>query len=207
MPAFSIAIEPVQNQGGAVSFAVARIIEEASQTFVEGTPVMVNATDGGIQAWNGTVFTNSIAGFAVENASNLGATGSGAPSGFTPVLGPGSVVGSYVANANQPAAVVTPPGVPINDGRIGVWLAAPGVTVFVAKVGNAGVAAATTNQQVGAQFGLTKDPVNSFWYVDVSKTGASAVLQVIMLDPRDAVGTVGGRVWFSILNASAQLFA
>jgi hypothetical protein len=206
MPAFSIAIEPVQNLGGAVSFPVSVIIEEAGQVFAEGTPVMISSADGGVKAWDGVTITNGIAGFSREAASNLGTTGSGAPVGFSPVLGPGSVIGSYAANPNQPLANITPPGVPINDGRIGFWVAGPG-TVFVGKLGNAGAPAATAAQNVGAQYGLTKDPVNAFWYVDTSKTGANAVALVVLLDPRDAVGTVGGRVWFVILPGSAQSLA
>ena len=91
---------------------------------------MINATDGGVQAWNGTTVVNGLAGFAAENASNLGTTGAGAPQGFTPVLGPGSVIGSYAANANQPLAVITPSLVPINDGGISFVCASPGI-VFV----------------------------------------------------------------------------
>src|SRR5580698_3652732 len=116
MANFAGPIEPVGNLGGAVSFQMSALIEEATQTFVAWTPVQINATDGGVQAWDGTTVANAIAGFAAGNASNLATTGLGAPQGFTPVLGAGSVIGSYPANPNQPLAVITPPGVPINDG-------------------------------------------------------------------------------------------
>lgn len=205
MANFSIAIEPVQNLGGALSFPVRRVVEEAGQTAPYGTPVSINTSDGGLQAWNGTTVTDGIAGVLEEGSgfSNLSSTGVGAPQGFTPVLGAGSVIGSYSANPNQSLAVITPPGVPINDGRAGYFVASP-TTAFVAKVGNAGSAVATTNQLVGAQYGLTKD-TNNYWYVDTSKTGASAVLEIVALDRRDAVGTVGGRVWFVFLVAAQQV--
>lgn len=205
MANFATAIEPVANLGGAVSFPCDYIIEESGQTFLYGTPVNINGTDGGVQAWSGiTTFTNVIAGIALFQGSNLGTTGSGAPQGFTPVLGVGSVIGNYAANPNQPLAVITPSLVPFNDGRILVALPAQS-TLFVAKYGNAGNAAATTNQLVGgAPLGLTKDS-NNLWYVDAAKTGGSSILQIVKLDPRDAVGTVGGRVWFYFLPAAAQL--
>jgi len=93
--------------------------------------------------------------------------------------------------------------VPINDGLINVVLAAPG-TVFVGKCGTSGqTAIATTNQMVSTLAGLTLD-TNGYWYVDTSKTNT---IQIVALDPRDAVGTVGGRLWFTFQNAAVGLFA
>jgi len=205
MPAFSTEIVPEQNLGGAMSFASLEIIEEASQTFAFGTPVSINSSDGGVQAWSGSSYTNAIAGISQVAANNLGTTGASAPQGFTPVLGPASVVGSYAANANQPLALIMPPGVPFTNGRIPFFVAGPG-TVFSAVLGNAGSAAATSNAYVGtAGYGLTKDPVNAYWYVDISKTGGTAVLSITQLDPRFPVGTVGGRVWFTFLPAAIQV--
>ena len=206
MANFAGPIEPVQNLGGAVSFPTESIIEEAGQTFNAWTPVSL-AADGGVQVWGASIVLpglGAVIGVAQENASNLGTTGSGAPQGFTPVLGPGSVVGNYKANpANQPAAVVTPSLVPINDGLINVVLAAPG-TVFVGKAGTSGqTAIATTNQMVSTVAGLTLD-TNGYWYVDTSK---SNLVQIVALDPRDAVGTVGGRLWFTFLASAVGLFA
>lgn len=203
MANFSGPIEPVGNLGGAVSFLASALIEEATQTFVAWTPVQINATDGGVQAWDGTTVANAIAGFAMGNASNLATTGAGAPQGFTPVLGPGSVIGSYPANPNQPLAVITPPGVPINDGLM-YFAVAVSVTVFVGNIGTTGSVIATNNNQVGVKYGLTKD-TNNYWYVDTAKTGGSAVVEIVKLDPRYAPGTAGGLVWFTVLPAAAQL--
>jgi hypothetical protein len=209
MAAFSTDIEPVQNLGGAVSFPVLQIIEEASQTFVAGTPVQINSSDGGVQAWDGTTTTAGIAGIAQVNANNLSTTGAGAPQGFTPVLGPGSYIGSYAANAAQASAVITPPMVPFSEGLMAFFAASPG-TVFAAVIGSSSgtpAAVATAATQVGAAYGLTKDPVNAYWYVDTNKTGGSAVVRITQIDPRQAVGTVGGLVWFVFLNSAAQIFA
>jgi hypothetical protein len=205
MANFSGPIEPAQNIGGALSFLIRRIIEEAGQTAPYGTPVQVNSSDGGLQAWVGTATANTLAGFLQEGCgfSNLGSTGSGAAQAFTPVLGPGSVVGNYAANANQPSAVITPSLVPINDGMAGFYVASA-TTVFTAHYGTSGSATATTNQIVGTQVGLTKD-TNNYWYADAGKTGGNAAIEIVGLSPLDPVGTVGGRVLFVVLPAFLQI--
>jgi hypothetical protein len=211
MANFADAVYPVQNLGGAVSFPVAAAPEEAgvSTAIPGGTPVQIKAADGGLQNWDGTTVTNGIAGILAElSFNNLASTGAGAPVGFSPILGPGSVVGNYGANPNQPSAVITPPMVPMSDGRLRFWTGAPG-TVFIAKKGTSAtvtpVATALTDRS--QQWGLTKDTGNAFWYVDTNKTGASAVLQVVDISPLEPVGTVGGHLMFVFLNAAVQIFA
>ena len=204
MANFADAIFPVQDAGGAVSFAVGFQIEEAAQTFVLGTPVQVKAADGGLQAWDGATVAQGIAGISAEAANNLAATGSGAPAGFSPILGPGSVVGNYSANPNQPSAVITPPMTPMSDGRLRFFIAGPN-TVFIAKLGTSATntPVATANSQVGTLAGLTKDPGNNFWFVDTNKTNA---VNIVAISPLEAVGTVGGHVFFTFLNAIIQIF-
>lgn len=205
MANFADAIEPVKDLGGAISFPIAYSPEELSQTFVEGTPVQINATDGGVQAWDGATVAAGIAGFAIQNANNLGTTGAGMPQPFSPVLGPGSNIGSYAANSNQPLAVITPPMVPFTDGTLGYYIAAP-TTVFVGKLGTSATVTpvATTFQIVGLEYGLTKDTGNNFWYVDANKTNA---VRIVGISPLEAIGTVGGHVFFVIVNSVAQIFA
>jgi hypothetical protein len=205
MANFADAIEPVQDLGGAVSFPIGYQVEEASQTFVYGVPVMLSSVDGGVQIWDGATVARGIAGFSCEPASNLGSTGAGAPSGFSPVTGPGSVIGNFAANPNQSLAVITPPMVPTSDGYVRYYIGAP-PTVFVAKLGTSATVTpvATTNQLVGTLIGLTKDTGNSFWYADTNKNTAA---QIVGLDPRDPVGTVGGHVFFVLLNSVVQVFS
>jgi hypothetical protein len=208
MAGFADAIEPVQDIGGAISFPEGWGQEEAGQTFVEGTPVeFLTAGDGGLAVWDGTTLTNAIAGFAAENANNLGTTGAGAPGPFTPITGPGSVIGNYAANANQPLAVITPPMTPISDGGIRFNIAAP-TTRFIAKLGTSSTvtAVATALTQIGVAYGLTKDTGNAYWYVDTNKTGGSAAVRIVGLSPLEAVGTVGGHVIFIVLPGVAQIF-
>lgn len=215
MASFADAIEPQQNLSGAMSFQIKAIIEESGQTFLYGMPVMISSTDGGVLIWDGTVGAGHLlAGIAVQNAQNYGTTGAGAPAPFGPITGPGSVVGNFAANANQPLAVVTPGMVPIADGLSYFAVAGP-TAVFRAKVGTSATVTpvATTAQMAGSQtagssqFGLTKDTGNNFWYVDTNKTGASAMVQIIGLDPLEAVGTVGGHVFFTFLQANVAQFA
>lgn len=209
MATFADAIEPQQDIGGAISFPVNWLPEEAGQTFKYGMPVQVNGTDGGVQIWDGTTLTAGIAGFAIQDAQNLGTTGAGQAQPFSPVLGAGSNIGSYAANANQSLAVITPPMVPMSIGLSGFAVAAP-TTVFMAKIGSSSgtpAGTATTNQQVGVAYGLTKDSGNNYWYVDVNKTGGNAAVRVVGLYPGEALGTVGGHVLFVVLAAAAQIFA
>jgi hypothetical protein len=208
---FADAIYPVQNLGGAVSFPVAAAPEEAgvSTAVPGGTPVQIKAADGGLQNWDGTTLANAIAGILAElSFNNLGSTGSGAPAGFSPILGPGSIIGNYAGNAAQASGVISPPMVPMSDGRLRFWTAAPG-TVFIAKKGTSAtvtpVATALTDRT--QQWGLTKDTGNAFWYIDVNKTGGNAVLQVVDISPLEAVGTVGGHLLFVFLPAAASIFA
>jgi hypothetical protein len=205
MANFADSIEPVLDLGGAISYPMQWVIEEASQTAVEGTPVQINATDGGVQAWDGTTVAAGIAGFAAMNFANLGTTGSGAPQPFSPILGPGSVIGNYAANANQPLALITPPMTPLSDGKLGFYIAAP-TTIFQAKLGTSAsvTPVATAANQLGTVLGLTKDTGNNYWYVDTNKTNA---VRIVGFSPLEAIGTVGGHVFFVILNSVAQLFA
>jgi hypothetical protein len=211
MASFADAIQPYQDLGGAISFPQRALIEEAGQTFLLGVPVQVNATDGGVQIWDGTTLTAGIAGFSNQPGQNLGTTGAGAPVWFSPVLGPGSSIGNYAppGDSAQPLAVITPPMVPISDGTTIFNVAAP-TTIFIGTIGTSSgtpAAVATTNQQVGVAYGLTKDTGNNFWYVDVNKTGGSAAVRIVGLYPLDPVGTVGGHVLFIVLPAVAQIFA
>jgi hypothetical protein len=213
MSNFADAIEPILDLGGAISFPIAYLPEEAGQTFVEGTPVQVDSTgigaaDGGVAAWDGTHLVAQIAGIAIQNANNLGTTGSGQAQPFSPVLGPGSVIGNYAANSNQPLAVITPPMVPFTDGTIGFYIAAP-TTRFVGKLGTSSTVTpvATSNAIVGLSFGLTKDTGNNFWYVDTAKTGGTAAVQIVGLSPLEPVGTVGGHVIFTFLPGVVQIIA
>ena len=210
MANFADAIEPTQDLGGAISFPISYGVEEAAQTFVEGTPVsFLTAGDGGLAAWDGTNPGNPvIAGFAIQNANNLGTLGQGLPQPYSPVLGPGSVIGSYAANANQPLAVITPPMVPFTDGTLGFYVAAP-TTRFIGKAGTSTgvIPVATALTMVGVAFGLTKDTGNNYWYIDTGKTGGNACVRIVGISPLEPVGTVGGHLIFTVLNASAQIFA
>lgn len=210
MANFADAIEPNWDLGGAVSFPIEAIVEEAGQTFVYGVPVQINSTgvgtaDGGVAIWDGATLAapGGIAGFSAQPASNLATTGAGAPVGFSPILGPGSNIGSYAANANQSLAVITPPMVPMVNGLAYFFVAGP-PTVFIGKLGTSVTVTpvATTNAMVGLTFGLTKDTGNSFWYVDTNKTNA---VRIVALYPLDPVGTVGGHVLFTVLPTVAQI--
>lgn len=159
-----------------------RIIEDASQTFLLGVPVQI-AADGGIKEWDGVTTTNAIAGISNEAASNLTTLG------VAKTLTFGSV-------PFQSSAVNIPRGAPLNDGRIGLYSAAPD-NVFFGEVGPSQTPVAA---DLGLSYGLTKD-TDGHWFVDRTKTGASVVVKIVKLDTID---TARG-VHFVILPAAAQL--
>jgi hypothetical protein len=180
---------------------MSRLIEAAAQTFLAGTPVMLNTTTGAVQAWNGTTIDKGIAGIAKEFGANLATAGVplGIPSppfvpGTLPPPGGGMKFGSV---PNMPLAqnLLRPY---FNDGRTGIVLAITD-TLFFGQIGP--TQAAPTVADIGKIFGLTKD-TDDHWYVDRTKTLATnAVLQVTNLDQWD---TRRG-VLFQFLPNVAQL--
>ena len=198
----AIPIQPVKTISGN-QWAARRIIEENAQTFKLGTVVAL-AADGGILAWAGATLTGAVGspvGISYEAASNLASTGLGAPVPNSPVTGLGATL-SFGSVPNESSAKNIPHGAPINDGRVG-FIVALADTVFSATFGNAGAAATPAFTDVGVSYGLTIDTGANFWYVDKSKTGASAAVKVVGLDLRDA-SVAGARVLFQFLSSVVQ---
>lgn len=193
----SIEIHSVQTVSGNQA-RVRRIIEDDAQTFLPGTPVSIEAADGGVQAWDGVTIALGIAGFSLEAANNLTTTG------VAKTLTFGSV-------PNEASAVNIPRGAPLNDGRVGFEVSAPD-TIFRGQVGPAQTALAT---DVGIAYGMTIDS-DGHWYVDKTKTtvGTNTVVTITKLDPIDQGGyplstppaTPRG-VYFTVNVANAQLVA
>jgi len=201
----SIPIQPVQDSA-ASGFAATRLIEELLQTFKIGTIVSIAPGDGGIQAWDGATLSGaqgSIVGVSLEAASNIAATGSGAPTPLSPFTGVGAVAGTFGSVPNQSSAKNIAHGAPLNDGRVGFVLPGPSI-VFSATFGNNGNTATPANTDVGKAYGLTIDSGPNFWYVDKFKTGASAAVRVVGLDLRDAPAA-GTRVLFQFLQTVINL--
>jgi hypothetical protein len=175
-----------------------RYNEDAGQTYLAGTPVMVNNADGGIKAWDGVTIANGIAGIVKEFGANL--TTVGVPLGTTqqpsnaPQVGGGVTFGSV---QNEPAAAnLSRPY--FNDGKTEVILAIPD-NVFYGQVGPNQVVVAA---DLGKQYGMTKD-VDGHWFVDRTKVGVNACVVIVGFDNWD---TVRG-VLFSFLPGVAQLQA
>jgi hypothetical protein len=160
---------------------MSRPIEDAAQTFLAGTPLQLNNATGGLKAWDGVTIASGIAGIAKEFAVNLATAGVplNSPAGTAPgalYVGGGPAFGAV---QNEPAAVnLTRPF--FNDGRTGIVLVITD-TLFYAQVGPNQTTLIT---DIGKQYGMTKD-VDGHWYVDKTKTGASAVCVVTGLDAWD----------------------
>jgi hypothetical protein len=207
----AIPILPVESISGN-QFRAMRLIEELTQTFQAGTPVSIAAGDGGVQAWSpntGATGVNlgqgGVCGISYEAASNLTATGAGAPTPLSPLVGVGAVLGTIKNVPNQSAATTIFHGAPINDGRVGFILPTAD-TIFSAILGNNGNPVTPANTDVGKNYGLTLDSNSKYWYVDRNKStvGTNVVLTVIALDLRD-IPASGTRVLFQFISNYVNL--
>jgi len=177
---------------------ITRLNEDAAQTFLAGTPLMLNTATGGLKVWDGATITAGIAGISKEFGANL--TTVGVPLGTTqpasnaPQVGGGITFGSV---PNEPAAQnLSRPY--FNDGKTGIVLAISD-SVFYGQVGPAQTVATT---DVGKQYGMTKDTDNH-WFVDKTKTGISAVCVITGFDNWD---TTRG-VLFTFLSTVSQILS
>ncbi len=183
------------------------LLEAATQTFKFGTPVNVNSS-GFVAAWNGTSYTAAILGISESFGLNLASNGLGAPGlPFGQIAQPGAIQ-TYGFVFNEPLAYDIALGTPISDGRT-LFIYANSDNIFEAIFDNSNgtVAANWTPTQAmintsAGQLGLTVD-TNGFWYVDANKTGGSAVLQVVGVNPNDGF-IVNARVRFQFLAAAQQ---
>jgi hypothetical protein len=170
-------------------------LEAATQTFLQGTPVQINAA-GFLQAAAAitSVATAVVAGISLVAGANLGTAGVAQTQNLTNKV------------PNQPNAVITPIGAPPNDGTSQFILVSSDET-FMGKMGNSNTAAnaVLAQAQVGTLMGLTKDAGTGFWYVDNYITTTAAGACVVIDALVDPVGTLNGRVEFHFTNAAQQL--
>lgn len=175
-----------------------RLPEEAGQTFLPGTPVQQASGDGGVKAWDGVTVAFGISGFSKEFGNNLAALGITPTAAVnpTPQLGFTSVPFQPLAkNITRPFFI---------DGRQGFEVAVAD-TIFLGQVGPS---QSTVLTDVSKQYGMTQD-VDGHWYVDRTKTGASAVVEIVRLDPNDQnpIGVSSRGVYFIVLPSAAQMVA
>lgn len=167
--------------------SVRRLPENALKTFVQGAPLVFSA--GYLQESAAIAAdTTKIVGFANENAHNLASAGVG---------GSGATFGSVQNMASGKNIIV---GSPPQDGNIGVEIAVDD-NLFVGYTDLAHTLAVT---DVGTAYGLTKDAVSGFWFVDTTITaGNGAILVIVGL--YDPAGTLSGRVIFKVAKANQVL--
>jgi hypothetical protein len=192
----------VQNKANTTPYTSSQP-EAAGQTFLTGAPVQLNGS-GYVQQWDGTTVTAGILGVAESFGLNLGSAGLGAPvppfGGVTGTI----AIQTYGSVVNQPLGVNIALGTPISDGRT-LYMEPNQDNIFQALFDNltGSVAADYTPVQgsIGLTYGMTKD-ANGYWYVDKSKTGASAVVQIVALP----LGSyVNAPVNFVFLTAAIQI--
>lgn len=192
----------VQNKANTTPYTSSQP-EAAGQTFLTGVPVQLNGS-GYVQQWDGTTVSAGILGVAESFGLNLAIAGAGAPvppfGGITGTI----AIQTYGSVVNQPLGVNIALGTPVSDGRT-LYMEPNQDNIFQALFDNAtgSVSADYTPVQasIGLTYGLTKD-ANGYWYVDKSKTGGSAVVQIIALP----LGSyVNAPVNFVFLTAAIQV--
>ena len=197
-------IIPVMNRANTAPLTLA-LNELASQTFKFGTPVQNNGS-GLCKAWDGTTIAAGILGFSESPGQNLASSGLGAPAMPFGPIGPPGAIQTYGFVPNEASAVNIALGTPVADGRT-LYVEANDDNVFQGVFDNsAGTVAADytpTQADIGKTYGLTVD-TSGFWYVDKNKTGGSAVLQIVAVNPLDGF-IVNAHVLFKILPASQQI--
>ena len=163
---------------------IRRIVEDAGETFLSGTPVQLTA--GFVAAWDGTTEALGIAGFSLDYGADLAVSGVAEQptSGVVP---------------NQPDAqnILRPV---FNDGRSGFEVANDD-SVFSGQVGPA---QSVTQANVGLEYGLTIDS-DGHWYVDLTDT-TDVVVRIVKLDPNDQAPVKRG-VYFIVIPSAQQLQA
>ncbi len=176
--------------------------EKAAQTFLNGTPVQLNA--GFVQAWDGVTVAKGILGVALEDAHNLATSGAGAPGPFG-IVGPPGTGTTFGKVPYQPSAVNIPEGAPASLGYIDVAEANPD-TIFSGQTdNNGGGATIPTIANIGTQYGMTVD-ANGYWYVDFGKVTAGTNTVVVMTGLHPIDGSIANaRILFQFLQSASQL--
>lgn len=199
-----IPIIEVQNKADTTPFTNAAP-EAAGQTFLFGVPVQLNGS-GYCQQWDGTTVSAGILGVSESAGQNLPSAGAGAPTMPFGQIGAPGAIQTYGAVPNQPSAVNIALGTPVADGRT-LYMEPNSGNIFEAVFDNSnGTVAADytpTVATIGVSYGMTKD-ANGYWYVDKNKTGGSAIVQVVGVNPQDGF-TVNARVRFIFLAAAVQV--
>jgi hypothetical protein len=179
------------------------IAEQLSQTFLAGTPVMLN--NGVVKVWDGTAVaspTAGVAGITVGDGKNLASSGAGQPGVFGSVGAPAASP-TWGKVPFQASAVNFTPGAPFTDGRTTFELANLD-TIFEAQFDDSAgstVNATTNINMLGKTFGLAVD-TTGHWYVDF--TNATKSVTIVALHPNDGA-IQNGRVWFTFLSVAIQL--
>lgn len=178
--------------------------EKALQTFLPGTPVMMQA--GVVLAWDGVTLNNGILGAALNGGSNLATDGAGAPTNaFSGITGTGATPLFTDKIPNQTSAVSIPHGAKAVDGRNLIAIA-NNDNIFEGMVdNNTGANFTLLAADIGTAFGLTKD-ATGHWYVDRAKTGANACVVILQANSVDGF-IANARVYFKFLDSVMQLMS
>ncbi len=187
--------------------------EGATQTFHNGTPVLVSA--GAAIASStplGGGSNNLLAGIAMYPGHNLASAGLGASPVFGSIGFPGGSP-TFGTVPNQPSAVNLLHGSPFVDGLMPVQLAVED-TIFEIQVDNStGASFTASTADIGKYASIITD-ANSWWYLDrntLAATAGTLSCVILSLNPQDLVAgstttqVPNGRVRVRFLPLVSQL--
>ena len=163
------------------------IVEAASQSFLQGTPVTLSS--GYITACTSSSTSPlTVAGISLQMGQGLASNGASAPTGPYTQVGPPGGFPTYGKVDYQTSAVNLPLGAPMGDGRTYLEVA-NGDTIFLGQFDSSastGAIFAPTLANIGTAYGLTADS-NGYWYVDSNKTtvGTNTCVTLVGILPQD----------------------
>jgi hypothetical protein len=191
--------------------AIFDYVEGATQTFNNGTPVVISA--GAVIASTSPLSsTNLTAGIAMYAGHNLASAGKGASPLFGSIGFPGGAP-TFGSVPNQASAVNLLHGSPFVDGLMPVQLAVED-TIFEAQVDNSTGASFTASTSDLGKYATLVTDANNWWYIDrntIATSPGTLAIVLLSLNPQDLVAgstttqVANGRVRFRFLPLASQL--
>ena len=189
-------ITPIQTISGNQE-QIINYLEGASQTFNNGTPVVVSA-GAVIASTSALSTTNLTAGIAYYAGHNLATAGKGASPLYGSIGFPGGAPTSGSV-PNQTSAVNLPHGVPFVDGLMPVALANLD-TVFLVQCDNSTGASFTPLVADAGKYAALVTDANNWWYLDRNTIATTPGTLAVVIRAVDPQSMASGSITTGIAN-------
>jgi hypothetical protein len=195
-------IIPVQTVSGNQE-EIFNYVEGATQTFNNGTPVVISS--GAVVASTSPLSggTNLLAGIAAYPGHNLASAGKGASPLYGSIGFPGGAP-TFGSVPNQASAVNLLHGSPFVDGLMPTYLAVED-TIFEVQVDNSTGSNFTASTADLGKYATLVTDANNWWYLDrntISTTVGTLSVVILSLNPQDLVA---GSTTTQVANGRARV--